>query len=96
MRKLEDLSNWKLRDLNNEHGTLHEKGVYTNEAGREVQFEARVQAHSACKDGKCEAPDPTKRAELLARAMNTECPSCAKLIGDHTLEEIRACWRRER
>jgi hypothetical protein len=35
-----------------------------------------------------EEPDPVKRAQLQARAMQALC-SCGKAFGDHTVEEIR-------
>ena len=76
----------KLKDLWNEQGYLIEK--HDDENGL---IEIRVDAHF-----KGENPDPIKRAERQAQAMNEQCPTCNKIVGEHTPEEIRVCARQGR
>jgi hypothetical protein len=44
---------------------------------------------------KVEEPDPVKRAELEARTLQIVC-SCGKTLGEHSVEEILSCDRRQR
>lgn len=43
---------------------------------------------------KNQQPDPVKRAQLGAQALELLC-SCGKAYGDHTQDEIRACAERK-
>jgi hypothetical protein len=42
---------------------------------------------------KNEEPDPIKRAKLQAQTLQVLC-SCGKAVGDHTVDEIDACFHR--
>jgi NMD protein affecting ribosome stability and mRNA decay len=72
----------KIRDLWNERGYLIEHAK-----GSEIRINADIKGQD---------PDPKKRTEMQAHAMNGECPTCGRIIGDHTPEEIRACSRKWR
>jgi hypothetical protein len=74
----------KIRDLWNEDGYLIKKSPNGGEVRISGVFAGQEHLTKA------------EEAEMHSRAMNSECPTCSKLVGDHTPEEIDACSKPSR